>query len=69
MITVSVEDCLKKIPNRFDVIKLATSRAKKLSMGISESNLLSAQDHKNTVVALQEIAQGDLEAQEEKIID
>ena len=65
MIRGSVEACLKKVPNRFDVIKRATQRAKNLSLGVSQTDITLKEPHKNTVVALIEIAEGDEERQDD----
>lgn len=53
MARVTVEDCVKVIPNRFDLILTATGRAKSLDSG---SPLTVDRDNdKNTIVALREI--------------
>lgn len=57
MARVTVEDCLKKIPNRFLLVLVAASRARKLAMGSEEAHI-PWDNHKSTVVALREIAQG-----------
>lgn len=54
MARVTVEDCIDKIPNRYELLMVATQRAKDLSSG---SPLTVARDNdKNPVVALREIA-------------
>lgn len=59
MARVTVEDCVKKVPNRFDLILLATGRAKSLASG---SPLTVDRDNdKNTVVALREIEEGTID--------
>lgn len=55
MARVTVEDCLKKIPNRFEMVLCAAYRARQLSEGHAPH--VDAKD-KQTVVALREIAQG-----------
>ena len=55
MAAVTVEDCLKIIPNRFELALIASSRAKELSNGASML-YTSAKKEKNTVVALREIS-------------
>lgn len=57
MARVTVEDCLEKIPNRFDLVLLATKRARQLAMG-NENPILGWENDKPTVVALREIAAG-----------
>jgi DNA-directed RNA polymerase subunit omega len=54
MARVTVEDCVQKIPNRFELVLLAAQRARNLSRG--EEITLDRDDDKNPVVALREIA-------------
>ncbi|HMV54764.1 MAG TPA: DNA-directed RNA polymerase subunit omega [Rhodocyclaceae bacterium] len=56
MARVTVDDCLKRIPNRFQLTLAATYRARQLSAG-SNAQVESDKD-KPTVVALREIAAG-----------
>ena len=56
MARITVDDCLKRIPNRFEMTLVATIRARQLSIGGSPM-VESARD-KPTVVALREVAQG-----------
>ena len=56
MARVTVEDCIKKVSNQFDLVLYATQRAKELKKG-DESDLNKEND-KDTVIALREIAQG-----------
>lgn len=56
MARITVDDCLKRIPNRFEMTLVATIRARQLSIG-SSPMVESARD-KPTVVALREVAQG-----------
>jgi len=55
MARVTVEDCVDKIPNRFDLVLLAAQRAREISGG-SELTVDRDRD-KNPVVALREIAE------------
>ena len=55
MARVTVEDCVDKIPNRFDLVLLASQRAREISGG-AELTLDRDRD-KNPVVALREIAE------------
>lgn len=55
MARVTVEDCVDKIPNRFDLVLLAAHRARQISGG-AELTLDRDRD-KNPVVALREIAE------------
>lgn len=54
MARVTVEDCIVKIPNRFDLVMLAAQRARAISAGASLT--VDRDDDKNPVVALREIA-------------
>lgn len=56
MARITVEDCLEHIDNRFDLVLLATKRARQLSKGVEP--LLAWQNDKPTVVALREIGAG-----------
>ena len=56
MARVTVEDCVEKIPNRFELVLLAAQRARNLSRG--EEMTVERDDDKNPVVALREIADG-----------
>ncbi|HCU06147.1 MAG TPA: DNA-directed RNA polymerase subunit omega [Holosporales bacterium] len=54
MARVTVEDCIKLVPSRFELVLLATKRAREIAAG---SALTVPRDHdKNPVVALREIA-------------
>ncbi len=55
MARVTVEDCVDKIPNRFDLVLVAAQRARQISGG-AELTLDRDRD-KNPVVALREIAE------------
>ncbi|GBR69841.1 DNA-directed RNA polymerase subunit omega [Gluconobacter kanchanaburiensis] len=55
MARVTVEDCIEKVPNRFELVLLAAQRARGLSRG--EEIRLERENDKNTVVALREIAE------------
>ncbi|MBV9653780.1 MAG: DNA-directed RNA polymerase subunit omega [Acetobacteraceae bacterium] len=54
MARVTVEDCVQKVPNRFELVLLAAERARGLSRG--EELTIERDDDKNPVVALREIA-------------
>lgn len=55
MARVTVEDCILKVPNRFDLVLVAAQRARQISSG-AELTLDRDRD-KNPVVALREIAE------------
>lgn len=54
MARVTVEDCVQKIPNRFELVLLAAQRARNVSRG--EELTIDRDNDKNPVVALREIA-------------
>jgi DNA-directed RNA polymerase subunit omega len=56
MARITVEDCLKKIDNQFDLVMTAAKRARRLANGAEP--LVELEDDKPTVVALREIAAG-----------
>ena len=56
MARVTVEDCLDKIPNRFDLVVLAARRARDLTLG--RAPFVERENDKPTVIALREIAEG-----------
>jgi DNA-directed RNA polymerase subunit omega len=56
MARITVDDCLKRIPNRFQLTLTATYRARQLSSGASP--LVEANRDKFTVIALREISVG-----------
>ena len=55
MARVTVEDCVDKIPNRFELVMLASHRAREISSGSSIT--VDRDNDKNPVVALREIAE------------
>ena len=62
MARVTVEDCVDKVPNRFELVMLAAHRAREIAAG---SPLTIDRDNdKNPVVALREIAEGTVELRE-----
>ncbi len=56
MARITVEDCLEHVDNRFDLVLLATKRARQLAAGVDP--LVPWENDKPTVVALREIAEG-----------
>lgn len=55
MARVTVEDCVDKVPNRFELILLAAHRARAITNGSAAT--IDAERDKNPVVALREIAE------------
>ena len=64
MARVTVEDCVDKIPNRFDLVLVAGFRARQLSGGAEP--LVDRDRDKNPVVALREIAAKEIKPDEAK---
>ncbi len=56
MARVTVEDCVKIVPNRFDLILTAAGRAKSLDSGAPLT--VDRDNDKNTIIALREIEEG-----------
>ncbi len=57
MARVTVEDCLDHVDNRFELVMLASKRARQLATGGKEP-LVTEESDKPTVIALREIAEG-----------
>ena len=55
MARVTVEDCVDKVPNRFELVMLAAHRAREISTGASL--IVDRDNGKNPVVSLREIAE------------
>ena len=56
MARITVEDCVERIGNRFDLVLVATKRARQVARGASP--LVEEENDKATVIALREIADG-----------
>jgi len=56
MARVTVEDCLDNVSNRFDLVRIATKRARQIANG--SEPLVDEENDKPTVIALREIAEG-----------
>lgn len=68
MARVTVEDCVTKVPNRFELVMLASQRARNIAAGTAIT--VERNNDKNPVVALREIAEEtvDLDELEESLI-
>ncbi|MCB1531109.1 MAG: DNA-directed RNA polymerase subunit omega [Rhodospirillales bacterium] len=68
MARVTVEDCIEKLENRFELVMVAAQRARKIGSGALLT--VDRDNDKNPVVALREIAEGtvDVKALKEDII-
>lgn len=72
MARVTVEDCIRYYPNRFEMVLLASRRARQLLRGMPV--IIDEEDHKPVVQALRELGEGqitwesvfDIEAQERR---
>ena len=64
MARITVEDCIDKFPSRFELVLVASNRARKLFAG--ENTTLEIDNDKNTVIALREIADETLTKEELK---
>ena len=64
MARITVEDCLKKIDNQYDLVLLAKERTSQLNSGAEM--LVEKNNDKNTVVALREIGEGKVDIDELK---
>ncbi|MDF1594016.1 MAG: DNA-directed RNA polymerase subunit omega [Desulfobacterales bacterium] len=56
MARITVEDCIKKVPNRFLLVNLASKRVRQIREG--SEYLVSSPKNEDIVVALREIAAG-----------
>ena len=64
MARVTVEDCIEKVANRFELVHTAAQRAREISHGASLT--VDRDNDKNPVVALREIAEGTVEVDDLK---
>ena len=62
MARITVEDCIDKFPSRFELVLVASNRARKLHSG--EITTLDKDNDKNTVIALREIANENVKTNE-----
>lgn len=63
MARITVEDCLDKVDNRFELVMVSSKRARALATGGKEP-LVKEDSDKPTVIALREIADGALSKEE-----
>ena len=64
MARITVEDCIDKFPSRFELVLVASNRARKLFTG--ENPTVEIDNDKNTVIALREIAEETITKEELK---
>ena len=61
MARVTVEDCLENVANRFELVMVASKRARQLATG-GKDPMVQEESDKCTVIALREIAEGHVNA-------
>jgi DNA-directed RNA polymerase subunit omega len=66
MARITVEDCLKVVPNRFDLVLTATKRARQIAHGATP--LVDEANDKPTVLALREVATGKIDQESVELI-
>jgi DNA-directed RNA polymerase subunit omega len=59
MARVTVEDCIQRVPNRFELVLLAAERARHLNAG--EEPTVDRDNDKNPIIALREIAEATID--------
>lgn len=64
MARVTVEDCIEKIPSRFELVMVASQRARKISSGAPLT--IERDNDKNPVISLREIAQETVDVEDLK---
>ena len=64
MARITVEDCIDKFPSRFELVLVASQRARKLHSG--DTPIVEKDNDKNTVIALREIADSSMSVEEMK---
>ena len=71
MARVTVEDCLEHVDNRFELVLLATKRARQIANG--QEAMVELENDKPTVLALREIADGfvtrDILTEKEEVVE
>ena len=66
MARITVEDCLDKINNRFELVLTATKRARQVAHGAEP--MVQEENDKPTVIALREIAEGHIDSERVDIL-
>ena len=64
MARITVEDCLEKVDNQYDLVLLAKERTSQLNSGASSK--VEEDNDKNTVIALREIGDGKISVEDLK---
>ena len=63
MARITVEDCLDKVENRFELVMVASKRARQIAVG-GKDPLVPEEGDKPTVLALREIAEGRIDREQ-----
>lgn len=63
MARITVEDCLDKVENRFELVMVASKRARQIAVG-GKDPLVAEEGDKPTVLALREIAEGRIDREQ-----
>ena len=66
MARITVEDCLDKIDNRFELVLTATKRARQIAHGADP--MVPEENDKPTVLALREIAEGHVDSERVELL-
>jgi DNA-directed RNA polymerase subunit omega len=66
MARITVEDCLKVVPNRFDLVLTATKRARQIAHGAE--TMVDESNDKPTVIALREVAARKIDQEKVELI-
>jgi DNA-directed RNA polymerase subunit omega len=61
---ITIEDCLKKVPNRFQLVHMAAKRVRQIREG--SEYLVNSPKNEDIVVALREIAAGKVTVKQEE---
>jgi DNA-directed RNA polymerase subunit omega len=64
---ITIEDCLKKIPNRFVLVNMVAKRVRQIREG--SDYLVSSPKNEDIVVSLREIAAGRIVIQEDQSVE
>ncbi|MBU2620747.1 MAG: DNA-directed RNA polymerase subunit omega [Proteobacteria bacterium] len=64
MARITIEDCIKKVPNRFLLVNMVAKRVRQIREG--SEYLVSAPKNEDIVIALREIAAGKVKLQEQE---
>ena len=64
MARITVEDCLKKVPNRFQLVNMVARRVRQIREG--SDYLVSSPKNEDVVISLREIAAGRIVSREPK---